>query len=374
MIVGKTRIQLEARLTSPRWLIVAVPMLSVLLASVVGGVFLLLTGHPPLRTYGDLLNNGYTSFYGLTDTLGLATPLICTGMAAAFAFRMNLYNIGQEGQLYLGMVGGAWAGIALAPHLTPFIAVPVVLVTGALFGAAWVLVPALLRARLGTSEIVSTLLLNYVALNLINYFIFGSRGFFRDPSTPFPQGRMIYESARFDPFGTTNTYPTLLVSMFLAVFLFWFVRSSNYGYETSVFADSPSTARYAGMNSTWLTTSVLLVSGSLAGLGGAMYVVGPAGKVDPGILQIGLGYAGIVVAALARYNFVAVILTAILFAGLRVGGSALQASSDPVPIAIAVVLQGAVLLFALGGELFRRNRVVITRVTESHQVIVGEVS
>jgi len=374
MIVGKTRIQLEARLTSPRWLIVAVPMLSVLLASVVGGVFLLLTGHPPLRTYGDLLNNGYTSFYGLTDTLGLATPLICTGMAAAFAFRMNLYNIGQEGQLYLGMVGGAWAGIALAPHLTPFIAVPVVLVTGALFGAAWVLVPALLRARLGTSEIVSTLLLNYVALNLINYFIFGSRGFFRDPSTPFPQGRMIYESARFDPFGTTNTYPTLLVSMFLAVFLFWFVRSSNYGYETSVFADSPSTARYAGMNSTWLTTSVLLVSGSLAGLGGAMYVVGPAGKVDPGILQIGLGYAGIVVAALARYNFVAVILTAILFAGLRVGGSALQASSDPVPIAIAVVLQGAVLLFALGGELFRRNRVVITRVTESHQVTVGEVS
>ena len=374
MIVGKTRIQLEARLTSPRWLIVAVPVLSVLLASVVGGVFLLLAGHPPLRTYGDLLNNGYTSFYGLTDTLGLATPLICTGMAAAFAFRMNLYNIGQEGQLYLGMVGGAWAGIALAPHLTPFIAVPVVLVTGALFGAAWVLVPALLRARLGTSEIVSTLLLNYVALNLINYFIFGSRGFFRDPSTPFPQGRMIYESARFGAFGTTNTYPTLLISMFLAVFLFWFVRSSNYGYETSVFADSPSTARYAGMNSTWLTTSVLLVSGSLAGLGGAMYVVGPAGKVDPGLLQIGLGYAGIVVAALARYNFVAVILTAVLFAGLRVGGSALQASSDPVPIAIAVVLQGAVLLFALGGELFRRNRVVITRVTESHQVIVSEVS
>lgn len=374
MIVGKTRIQLEARLTSPRWLIVAVPMLSVLLASVVGGVFLLLTGHPPLRTYGDLLNNGYTSFYGLTDTLGLATPLICTGMAAAFAFRMNLYNIGQEGQLYLGMVGGAWAGIALAPRLTPFIAVPVVLVTGAIFGAAWVLVPALLRARLGTSEIVSTLLLNYVALNLINYFIFGSRGFFRDPSTPFPQGRMIYESARFGAFGTTNTYPTLLISMFLAVFLFWFVRSSNYGYETSVFADSPSTARYAGMNSTWLTTSVLLVSGSLAGLGGAMYVVGPAGKVDPGLLQIGLGYAGIVVAALARYNFVAVILTAILFAGLRVGGSALQASSDPVPIAIAVVLQGAVLLFALGGELFRRNRVVITRVIESHQVMVGEVS
>jgi ABC-type uncharacterized transport system permease subunit len=112
----------------------------------------------------------------------------------------------------------------------------------------------------------------------------------------------------------------------------------------------------------WLQSSVLLVSGAVAGIGGAMYVVGPAGKVDPGLLQIGLGYAGIVVAALARYNFVAVILTAVLFAGLRVGGSALQASSDPVPIAIAVVLQGAVLLFALGGELFRRNTLRLVRV------------
>lgn len=115
MIVGNARIQLEARLNMSRWLVVVVPVFSVLFALVVGGVFLLITGHPPLRTYGDLLNNGYTSFYGITDTLGLATPLICTGLAAAFAFRMNLYNIGQEGQLYLGMVGGAWAGIALAP-------------------------------------------------------------------------------------------------------------------------------------------------------------------------------------------------------------------------------------------------------------------
>jgi simple sugar transport system permease protein len=99
-----------------------------------------------------------------------------------------------------------------------------------------------------------------------------------------------------------------------------------------------------------------------------MYVVGPAGKVDPGLLQIGLGYAGIVVAALARYNFVAVVLTAILFAGLRVGGASLQISSNPVTIAIAVVLQGSVLLFALGGEIFRRNRVVISRVVETQKV------
>lgn len=362
MNIGRTRIELEPRLTSPRWLVLAVPFASVLLALVVGGVFLLLTGHAPIHTYSRLFSNGYSTFYGMTDTLGLATPLICTGLAAAYAFRMNLFNIGEEGQMYLGMIGGAWAGIALAEHLPKVIAVSVVLAFGALAGGLWVLVPAVLRAKLGTSEIVSTLLLNYVALNLVNYFIFGSRGFFRDSSTSFPQGRVVSSSARLGNFGTTNTYPTLIIAILLAIALWWFIRNSNYGYETSVFADSPSAARYAGMNATRLTLTVLLGSGALAGLAGAMYVVGPAGKIDPGLLQIGLGYAGIVVASLARYNFVAVVITAILFAGLRVGGASLQISTNPVPISIAVVLQGSVLLFALGGEIFRRNRVRIHRI------------
>jgi len=274
---------------------------------------------------------------------------------------MNLFNIGEEGQMYLGMIAAAWAGIVLVDGWPAPLAVAVVLVVGALGGAAWVLVPAGLRARLGTSEIVSSLLLNYVALNLVNYFIFGSRTVLRSDS-PFPEGQEISASAQLGGFGTTNTYPTLVVAVLLAVGLWWFITRSNFGYETSVMADSPSAARYAGISAPRLTVLVLLGSGALAGLGGAMYVVGPAGKVDPGLLQIGLGYAGIVVAALARYNFVAVVLTALLFAGLRTGGSALQVSSDPVPIAIAVVIQGAVLLFALGGEMFRRNRVVLRRV------------
>lgn len=330
-----------------------------------GGHLPFATGHNPFTTYAKLIDRGYSSYYGITDTLGLATPLICTGLAAAFAFRMNLFNIGEEGQMYLGMIGGAWAGIVLVENLPNIVAVPTVLLFGALFGAGWVLVPALLRAKLGTSEIVSTLLLNYVALNLVNFLIYGSRTLWRDPS-PFPDGQSVAASARLDNFGNTNVYPTLIIAIVLAFMLWAFMRYSNYGYETAVFADSPNTARYAGMSASRLTISVLLTSGALAGLAGATYVVGPAGKVDPGLLQIGLGYAGIVVAALARYNFVAVVLTAVLFAGLRVGGAALQISSNPVPISIAVVIQGAVLLFALGGEMFRRNRLRARRVADAH--------
>ncbi|MFZ9795749.1 MAG: ABC transporter permease, partial [Ilumatobacteraceae bacterium] len=229
MIVLGYRVRMEQRLSAPRSLLVMVPVFSVFFALVVGGIFLAATGHPPIGTYLKLMDNGYTSFYGITDTLGLATPLICTGLAAAFAFRMNLYSIGQEGQLYLGMIGGSWAGIALADSLPTLVAVPVVLLFGAFAGAMWVAVPALLRARLGTSEIVSTLLLNYVALNLLNYFIFGSTGFFRDPTTSFPQGRPVAESARLSPISfftdkVTNTYPTFFIAVILAVVLFWLMR------------------------------------------------------------------------------------------------------------------------------------------------------
>ncbi len=353
-------IKFEQRIDSPRWLVVAVPLASLLAALIVGGIFLASTGHPPLDTFNSLLRGSFTTHRGFTNTLGLATILICTGLAAGFAFQMNLYNIGGEGQLYLGMIGGAWAGIALGDHFPGYIAVPLTLAIGAVAGGLWVVIPAVAKSRLGTSEIVSTLLLNYVALNLVNYFIFGSKGFFRDPETPFPQGRRVPDSVSLDPFGRTQTYPTIFLSVLLAIFLYWLIKKSEFGYRIKVLADSPRAAGYAGINAKRLMLSVLVISGAMAGLGGAMLVVGPTGKLDPGVASIGLGYAGIVVAALARYNFVAIILASVLFAGLRVGGDSLQISTD-VPIHIAVIIQGAVLIFALGGEVFRRYRIRIIR-------------
>ena len=236
--------------------------------------------------------------------------------------------------LSINRKGGAIAGVAIATSLMP----PLAVVGYGLATAAWDIAGGALLL----------FLTNVVAI-LVSVFGVARRYGFRS----------------IERQGATWETPALvavMVALCIPLALWWFIRHSNFGYETSVFADSPNTARYAGMNATRLTLSVLLISGALAGLAGAMYVVGPAGKVDPGILQIGLGYAGIVVASLARYNFVAVVITAVLFAGLRVGGAALQISSNPVPISIAVVLQGSILLFALGGEIFRRNRIRIRRI------------
>lgn len=354
-------VRFEARTDTPRYLTAAVPIISVIAALLVGAIFLLVTGYAPIETYQEMLKGGFTTFYGITDTLGLSTVLILTGVAAAFAFQMNLYNIGGEGQLYLGMIGGAWAGLAFGDNLPSAFAIPAVLIAGAGLGALWIVVPAIVRSKLGTSEIVTTLLLTYVAQNLMNYFIYNETSYFRDEKTTgFPQGRSLPDAATMDAFGSTRIYPTFFIAVVVALVLFWVVKRTEYGYRIQVLADSPRAARYAGINAQRTTLSVMMISGALAGLAGAVLVIGPFGKLDIAITSAGYGYAGIVVAALARYNFIAILGTAVLFAGLNTGGAKLQITSDT-PIHIGVILQGAILLFALGGEIFRRYRLRVVR-------------
>lgn len=354
------RLVFEQRSETPKYLAAVVPIASVVAALFIGVIFLFATGYSPWETYSNMFQDGFASSTGITDTLGMSTVLICTAVAAAFAFQMNLYNIGGEGQLYMGMLASTWAGLALGPHLPTFVMIPVVMIIGALAGALWILIPAYVRSRLGTSEIVTTLLLTYVAANFINHYIYTSGSYFRAPNTMFPQGRLVADSARLDPFGTTNLYPTFFLVVLLALFLYWLVKKTEYGYKIQVISDSPRAAKYAGINANRTTLSVMLISGALAGLGGAMLIVGPVGRLDPGITALGYGYAGIVIAALARNNFSAIIVSGILFAGLRTGGEKLQISTDT-PIHIGVMLQGAILLFALGGEAFRRYRIKTIR-------------
>ena len=355
------RVVFEQRGEAPKRLSAIVPLVSVAAALFFGALFLLATGYSPWDTYTNMVSDSFGSSRGLTDTLALSTVLICTGIAAAFAFQMNVYNIGGEGQLYLGMIGGAWAGIALGDHLPSLIMVPLVLAFGALGGAAWIFVPAFVRSRLGTSEIVSTLLLTYVASSLIDYVIYTPGSFFRNPNTAFPQGRLVAASAKLDPFGDTRLYPTIILAIVIAVALYWMVKRTEFGYRINVIADSPKAAHYAGISAKRTTMWVMLISGALAGLGGALLVVGPYGKIEPSIVNLGYGYAGIVIAALARNNLAAIVVSGILFSGLRVGGEKLQISTDT-PIHIGVMLQGAILIFALGGEAFRRYRIRIVRV------------
>ncbi len=278
---------------------------------------------------------------------------------------MQLFNIGGEGQLYVGAILGAAAGIALGNH-SGWLSVPAMIVAGVAGGAALALIPAVLRAFLSTNEIITSLMLNYVAALVIDYLIFDSQSYWRDTSTPsakvFPQGKMLPDAATWPglhlgglvlPFG-------LLVGIVVAGVVWVLYSRTRFGFEVQVIGDSPRAASYAGMRTRRKILAVMALSGAIAGIGGASQDGDFRHTLDPrGLTAAGYGYAGIVIAALARYNPFAVCLIAFLLGGLQNAGYALQGADFP--SGLVGVMQGLILFCALGGELLIRYRLTIDR-------------
>ena len=357
--------RLERRLSVPAGRRTLVAVLSIAAALVLGAVFLVLAGFSPVVVYSEMFRAAFTSYYGITDSLAVAIPIILTGLAAAAAFRMRLYNIGAEGQLYVGAIFSTWAALAIAPGLPAPVAIVIVLAFGALGGAVWILVPALARAYLGTSEIITTLLLNFVALYLMRYLIYGSASYWRDPaSTNFPQGKPIPEEAYLPVFGLTRIHLGLGVALLAAALLWALLSRTRFGYDVRVVGDSEAAAWYAGIPIARTVVVVMLISGALAGLAGAGEVAGIAHALDPNGLAVNFGYTGIIVAALARSNPLVVVAVAVLLGGLQNAGTALQSipGGGGVPVEVSFMLQGLILLCALAGELFVLYRLRLRRV------------
>lgn len=365
-----TVVRLERRLLTPRWLSFGVPAGSIAVAFVLGAIVLLVTGHNPLHTYRRLFDTAFVGQDSFSESLVAGTPLLFTGLAAAVAFRMNLWNVGAEGQLYCGAIGAAGAGL-LFSGLPTVLLVASMAVAGMLAGAAWALIPALLRAYASTNEIITSLMLNYVAGLLMTYLIFDSFSYWRDTSSfsakTFPQGKNLPDAAAwstFTPFGSLTVPLGLLIATVVAILLALLRARTRLGFEMQVLGDSTRAARYAGIRTRWVVVLVFCISGACAGLGGASQVGDFQHVLDPrGLQQAGFGYAGIVVAALARYNPVGVVLVAVLLGGLQNAGYALQGADFP--SGLVGVLQGLILFSALGGELFSRYRVRLARRTEA---------
>ena len=357
-------IRFERRLEQPRWLNVAVPVGSIVVAFLLSAIVLAITGHAPVHTLRRLLTAAFAGRTQLNNTLVTGTPLLFTGLCAAVAFRMGLFNIGGEGQLYAGAIGGAAAGLLLGNH-TGWLSVPAMIVAGGAFGAALALVPGVLKAFFSTNEIITSLMLNYVAALVLDYVIFDSQSYWRDTSPTgkvFPQGKILPGPASWPaahlgglvlPFG-------LLLGIVLAGFLWVLYERTRFGFEVQVIGDSPRAARYAGMRTRRKILAVMAISGAIAGIGGASQDGDFRHVLDPrGLTAAGFGYAGIVVAALARYNPFAVCLIAVLLGGLQNAGYTLQGADFP--SGLVGVMQGLILFCALGGELLVRYRVRVSR-------------
>ena len=258
--------KLERRLTQPWWLSVAVPVGSLVVAFAIMGVVLALTGRDPLDTYRKIVEAGFTGNGALSATLISATPILFTGLAAAAAFRMQLFNIGAEGQLYLGAVGASWIALQMGDReatSTPLFVIAMCVAAAAL-GALWALIPGVLRAFARTNEIITSLMLNYVAGLLLTYLIFDSSSYWRDTSTlqarAFPQGKPMPEASYWSSFGSSVVVPLGFLLGILAALALWVLYSRmRFGFEVGVMADSPRAARYAGMRTRRKILAVMAV-------------------------------------------------------------------------------------------------------------------
>ena len=321
------------------------PVVAILIAFVIGAVIVLATGNNPLVAYGALLDGAFGSQLAIGRTLLNTTPLIFTGLAVAFAFRAGLFNIGGEGQLYIGAITAASLGVALG-SLGAF-SIVLVLAACALTGFLWGALPGYLKARFGAHEVITTIMLNFIAINLATYLALNPlRGKGVVPGTA-----DIRPSALIPPigFGLGQANYGILVALLAALVAYLLLWRTKLGFRVRAVGLSPGAAGYAGMSIGANTVLALAIGGAFASLGGGVEVLGVYGKMTIPFVS-NLGFNGIGVALVGRNHPFGVVLGALLFGGLASGGQQMQFATD-IPLDLADVLLAIILLFVTATKL-----------------------
>ena len=312
---------------------------------------IIVAGANPIEAYAAFVVVPLTSQFTLLEVLVSATPILLTGAAVAVAFRAGYWNIGAEGQLLLGAIGAAGIGTVVG-GMPPLLALPLMIVGGALAGAAWALLPALLRVRFGIDEVVTTLLLNPVALLLVNGLLHGP---WRDPVTGFPESPRIAASAEFPTLIDRSRLHLGFLLALVVIAMAWYVLARTpAGLRLRAVGLSPHGARFAGINVSRTLLGAALVSGAIAGIAGVSEVAGIQNRLTGG-LSPGYGYTGIVVATLGTLTMPGVAIAALFLGDLTVGASS-AARSLGIPSQLGAVVQGGLLLTTVALMAIRRNR------------------
>ncbi len=317
-------------------------LLPVVLALGVGALVLAASGHAPLAVYRLLAVEAFGGERRIAATLSAATPLMLTGLATALAFRSGVFNVGVEGCVYLGGLAAAWAGVA-ASGLPAALLLPFAIAASLAAGGAWMVVPGLLRARLDVDEVVTTLMFNFIAVGLTGFLVNGP---LLAPGSANSATPMIAAAARLPrllPPASLNAGLPIALAL-LAAYAFA-ARHSVAGLETRFLGLNPRFARAMGIDVRALTLRMMLASGAVGGLAGAVLTLGVMHRFVAGFSP-GYGFAGIAVALLGRNTALGMLAAAVLFGALATAGATIQLFSD-VPIEIVEILQGTVMMFAV---------------------------
>ena len=366
----------------PKWLPAATSIGSVIIAFIVSGIILKLIGGEPFRVATFFYEATFGSWATFSDTLVKATPLILVGLACTIAFKMKLWNIGAEGQFYMGAF---FASLVVLVPLLPLDSPKILILSamaimGMIGGAIWGFVPGLLKGRFGVNEIITTLMLNYIAILWNNFWIFNKWSDAGFQMTP------VFEKTAWLPRVTDYARPfndlmesgdglagffTLIglesisgmtfhlgfvIAVIAAVVVWWILERSKWGYEIKLIGDNKEAARYAGINIVRNVILVMMVSGALAGLAGMSEISGVVHRLQERISP-GYGFTGIIIAWLAKLNPFAVILVSVLFGALIVAGREIQ------PSGLSQLLQGIILFMVISSDVLLRYKIRLVRQT-----------
>ncbi len=305
-------------------------------------ILLALAGHNPVEVYRLLIVESFGGTRRIAATLSAATPLMLTGLATAIAFRAGAFNVGVEGCVYVGGLAAAYVGFTFV-GLPAVILLPLALATGLVVGSLWMLVPGVLKARLDVDEVVTTLMLNFIAISLTAYLVNGPLLAPGSANSATPMVDAAARLPRLMPPSTLNAGFLIAVALLLLYWL-WGKRTAL-GFETRLAGLNPRFATASGIDVPGLIIKMMLLSGAIGGLAGAVHALGNVGRFVSGFSP-GYGFAGIAVALLGRGSAIGIFLAAILFGALAASGATIQLFSD-VPIEIVNVLQGMVMIFAV---------------------------
>ncbi len=340
---------LERRDDRPAWISLVSPLAAVALTLVAGAILFALLGKAPLAALKVFFVDPLSDGWALQELGVKATPLILIAVGLTLCYRANVWNIGAEGQLVMGAVFGSW--LALATHGTPNgpWVWPAMLALGILGGLLWALIPALLKARLGVNEILTSLMLVYVAELLLDYLV---RGRWRDP-----KGFNFPQSVNFEPeasmpllFEAGRLHAGFLIAIAVALAAALMMGRSLKGFEIRLAGEAPRAARFAGFGTARTTLFVFAASGALAGLAGIIEVAGPIGQLQPSISP-GYGFTAIIVAFLGRLNPIGALVAGLFLALTFIGGENAQIAMR-IPLDVTRVFQGLLLFFVLGCDTF----------------------
>jgi ABC-type uncharacterized transport system permease subunit len=328
-----------------------VPLIAIVLGLIVGAIIMVIGGYDPILAYSSLIKKVFGNPYDFGETITAITPLIFTGLSVAFAFRTGLFNIGAEGQYIMGMTGATIIGVSI--HLPWYIHAPLAVIVGAIFGGFWGMIAGYLKAARGVNEVITTIMLNWIALHLSNYIVNDyllepgkGRSYFVDDSASVTIGWL---SRMLDDARMHWGMPIALVAV---VFFYVYLWKTKQGFELRVVGNNADAAKYAGINVNRGVVKAMFISGAFAGLAGVFEVLGVFLNQAVAASPTGHGFDGIAVALLGGNTPVGVLLGAILFGTLSYGAAGMSFGADVPPEIIRIVI-GTVIFFVAAPGIIR---------------------